>query len=356
MEEVIAVTVCGRPTVTGARRKLGDQLKELREDHGYTQLRLSERISYSRTTLAGAETGRDLPSLAFWKACDETLAAAGELLKKYKDIKSHEKSLRLDSISTGPTEQSDDTGSSIALAAIAHTLMKVNQVGAPIEDGSPEAISLKSRVPEAQRLVSDGASDPARPSLALVGGYAGSGKSEFARSLSTVTSWAFLDKDTISRPLVESLLKCVGHDPNDRESETYLEQIRPQEYRSLMDSAFEQLSCGLSTIATAPFLRELADRRWLDRLDSRCATSGVELVVVWVSCDLESMYDYLWSRGAARDSWKLNNWAEYSAGVNIDFRPAVARFYVADNSRDATVSITDQARALALRVAADAGT
>ncbi|MGH3565642.1 MAG: helix-turn-helix domain-containing protein [Pseudonocardia sp.] len=74
-------------------------MKELREDHGFTQLRLSERITYSRTALAGAETGRDFPSLAFWKACDAALAADGELVRSYKDIKSQEKSLRLDAAS-----------------------------------------------------------------------------------------------------------------------------------------------------------------------------------------------------------------------------------------------------------------
>lgn len=105
MDEVSAVALRGRPTVTGARRRLGERLKELREDHGFTQLRLSERITYSRTALAGAETGRDFPSLAFWKACDAALAADGELVRSYKNIKSQEKSLRLDAAS--PAQSND---------------------------------------------------------------------------------------------------------------------------------------------------------------------------------------------------------------------------------------------------------
>ncbi|MGH3568097.1 MAG: helix-turn-helix domain-containing protein [Pseudonocardia sp.] len=352
MDEVSAVVSGGRPTVTGARRQLGERLKELREDHGLTQLRLSERITYSRTALAGAETGRDFPALAFWKACDAALAADGELVRSYKDIKSQEKSLRLDAASPA---QSNDVGSSLTLAAIARTFTRVTQGGTPAEDSSPKAASLGNRVLGARRFsVDDACGFVTRPLLVLVGGYAGSGKSEFARFLSTVTGWAFLDKDTISRPLVESLLRCAGRCSADRESEVYLEQIRPQEYRSLMNSAFEQLSCGLSTVAAAPFLREFIDPSWLGRLNNRCEASGVELVVVWVSCDLESMHDYLRYRGASRDSWKLDNWADYSADVNVDFRPAAARYYVVDNNLNATVGIADQARALALRVNIDA--
>lgn len=46
--------------------------------------------------------------------------------------------------------------------------------------------------------------------LAVVAGYAGSGKSEAGKLLASATGWAVLDKDTISRPMTESLLRALG--------------------------------------------------------------------------------------------------------------------------------------------------
>ena len=36
------------------------------------------------------------------------------------------------------------------------------------------------------------------------------------------TGWPMLDKDTMTRPVVEAALEITGQPPNDRESETYL--------------------------------------------------------------------------------------------------------------------------------------
>ena len=82
--------------------------------------------------------------------------------------------------------------------------------------------------------------DAARPnratgetSLVLVGGFAGSGKTEFGQLLAAVTGWALLDKDALTRPLTESLLLALGADPNDRQTDLYKQRVRPLEYRCL---------------------------------------------------------------------------------------------------------------------------
>ncbi len=143
--------------------------------------------------------------------------------------------------------------------------------------------------------------------VVLVGGFAGSGKREFARFLSSVTGWAILDKHTITHELVERLLLAYGGDANDRHSSLYLEKVRPFEYRRLMEAMTENLRCGVSTVVTAPFVREFADMEWMMRVHNRCAAHRARLSVVWMSCDEESMHDYITFRGAARDSWKLKN-------------------------------------------------
>jgi DNA-binding transcriptional regulator YhcF (GntR family) len=55
---------------------------------------------------------------------------------------------------------------------------------------------------------------PSVPKLApralLIGGFAGSGKSELGRILTRLTGWMIIDKDTITRPVVEVALEALG--------------------------------------------------------------------------------------------------------------------------------------------------
>ena len=95
----------------------------------------------------------------------------------------------------------------------------------------------------------------------LIGGYAGSGKTAVRPILARETGWPMLDKDTLTRPVVEAALEVLGCSPHDRESATYLDIIRPREYEALISAMTENVQCGTSAIVTAPFIRELRDKR-----------------------------------------------------------------------------------------------
>lgn len=179
--------------------------------------------------------------------------------------------------------------------------------------------------------------------LVLVAGFAGSGKSEFARFLSAVTGWALLDKDVITRPLVESMLVSLGADPNDRHTDIYRSQVRPLEYRALNNAAFANIDNGVSTVVTAPFLAEIGDPQWLRWLVHRCTTAQAHLEIVWVSADDETMHTYLQMRDAARDTWKLNHWDDYLATIDLTLRPQIPHFYV-DNSLNSAIQLADEAQ------------
>src|SRR5699024_924903 len=131
-----------------------------------------------------------------------------------------------------------------------------------------------------------------RPQVILIGGYAGSGKTELARILAKQTRWAILDKDTTTRAVVEAALSKLGVAPHDRESDTYLTAVRPAEYEALMSTAFENASCGTSAIVSAPFIRELADYTWYERTAATANELGADLHVVWVRADSTSMRTY----------------------------------------------------------------
>ena len=109
---------------------------------------------------------------------------------------------------------------------------------------------------------------PERPQVVLIGGYAGSGKTELGRMIVRETGWGMFDKDSTTRAVVEAVLVALGQSPSDRESATYLDIIRPAEYEALMDAVAENVACGASAVVTAPFLRELSDPGWLNRVKS----------------------------------------------------------------------------------------
>ncbi|WP_280256176.1 GntR family transcriptional regulator [Nocardia wallacei] len=185
---------------------------------------------------------------------------------------------------------------------------------------------------------------PIRPQVVLVGGWPGSGKSEFSRVLARLTGWALLDKDTIARPIIEPALEDLGSTFDDRESDIYLTKIRPREYEALQDVIRDNIQCGNSCIGSAPYLREFTDRSWIDKVVDRLGQDRADVTFVWVRCTAETMHFYLRRRGAARDRHKLAHWDEYVAGVDVDFRPDVPHIVI-DNDPDSE-PLQTQARRL----------
>ncbi|MFC9971838.1 GntR family transcriptional regulator [Spirillospora sp. NPDC127200] len=170
-----------------------------------------------------------------------------------------------------------------------------------------------------------------RPHIVLVGGYAGSGKTELGRILARETGWPMLDKDTLTRPVVEAALEMLGKSPHDRESETYLNNIRPREYEALIAATDENVECGTSAIVTAPFIREFNDPAWVRRTQAHFTALQAITTLAWVYCDAETMHTYVRHRGAARDAAKLADWEGYLAAIDLDFRPPEP-YVLIDNS------------------------
>lgn len=200
-----------------------------------------------------------------------------------------------------------------------------------VSDGLVESVSRSRRIVRSGITPPPTNGEPRRPHTFLIGGHAGSGKSELSRVLSRLTGAAIVDKDTITRPVVERLLEELGQPPHDRESATYLEQVRPHEYEALLSTIQENAEVGQGVIATAPFIREFQDTAWVERVGTRLSTSGVGLTIVWVRCDATTMHTYLKRRGAARDTGKLAAWDTYVAGIDLDYQPA-GDHVIIDNS------------------------
>ena len=183
-----------------------------------------------------------------------------------------------------------------------------------------------------------------QPQVLLIGGYAGSGKTELGRILARETGWPILDKDTMTRPVVEAALEMIGLSPNDRESAGYLEKVRPREYESLTAAMMENLECGVSSVVAAPFLREFNDAAWMGRTKASIEAMNGRATFVWVYCDADSMHAYIRRRGAARDGGKLADWPGYLSKISTEFRPA-GDHHVLNNCTSGE-PLQDQAREL----------
>jgi predicted kinase/transcriptional regulator with XRE-family HTH domain len=336
------------PTIVEVRRLLGAALAAARDAAGLSQAELARIVSYSRSTVANVEAGRQNAAPEFWADSDNATNADGRLTKAAEHLVelitaaerercAAERQARLHRVGLLTAERAEEAPFANPLAGMAARL-------AYVSDSENEEPDLEGRILDAHEHQHAGPK-----SLTLVGGYAGSGKSEFARFLSALTGWCVLDKDVLTRPLVEELLTAHGLDANDRHSPTYRTLVRPFEYRGLMDAGDLNLRSGISTVVTAPFIAEFADPDWLTRLANRCTGLGATLVVIWVQCDEESMRDYMRFRSAARDAWKLANWSEYMETVNPAFEPAVPH-YTVDNRLNAAVALADQARGIARAV------
>ncbi|MBG0738834.1 ATP-binding protein [Paeniglutamicibacter antarcticus] len=183
----------------------------------------------------------------------------------------------------------------------------------------------------------------------IVAGHAGSGKTEFSKQIADRTGWPLLDKDTLTRPFVESLADQLVGDPNDRHSITYLEDIRPLEYQTLLETMWEILEYGArGVVVTAPFVMELFDANWLENFDFDCDLKDSQLTVVWVHCDDETLKGRIIERGAARDRWKILNWAEWVASLGV---PSLRETDVhVDNSVESIASLSSSVDALVSRL------
>ena len=121
------------------------------------------------------------------------------------------------------------------------------------------------------------------PTLRIVIGTAGSGKSTIAQRLAREHDAAYLDKDAMSARFVEAALVAAGYDPGDRESNAfYLERILPLEYDSLLDVAGTNLRIGRPVVIDAPFSPYLADPHFITPAAERFDWPPVDVEVVLV--------------------------------------------------------------------------
>ena len=153
------------------------------------------------------------------------------------------------------------------------------------------------------------------PTLRIVIGTAGSGKSTIAQQLARQHGAAYLDKDAMSSRFVEAALVAAGYDAGDRESNAYYrDRVLPLEYDSLLDVAGANLRIGRSVVIDAPFSPYLSDPTFITSAAQRFDWPPVDVIeVIRVRVSPEVLQGRLRARGLERDRVKLAHWDEYWA-------------------------------------------
>lgn len=153
-----------------------------------------------------------------------------------------------------------------------------------------------------------------KPTLHIVIGTAGSGKSTIAQRLARRYAAAYLDKDAMSARFVDAALLAAGYDAGDREANAfYRERILPLEYDSLLDVAGANLRLGRPAVIDAPFSPFLSDRTFITSAAERFHWPAVEVEVIRVRVSAATLQHRLRQRGLERDRFKLAHWDEYWA-------------------------------------------
>jgi predicted kinase len=183
--------------------------------------------------------------------------------------------------------------------------------------------------------------------LLLFAGHAGTGKTTLAKRAMPVLAarggkdFFFLDKDTAYGAFSSHVMGLLTGNPADRDSPTYLQNLRDREYAGLLDITRENLELGSQVLLVGPFTRELMAGKFFDPVQLGMP-AGTVCRIAWIDLSTEEAKRRIENRNDPRDAWKLAHWDDYlKRRVEPPAHPALRRFdnqHVDDVEFDALIS------------------
>jgi hypothetical protein len=114
-------------------------------------------------------------------------------------------------------------------------------------------------------------------------------------------------------------------DPDDRDSPTYLQHLRDQEYSGLLDITRENIEIGNHVILVGPFTREILAGKFFQPTQLGMPANTV-CRVAWIDLSSAEAKRRIEARNDKRDQWKLANWETYmKRRVEPPSHPALMR-------------------------------
>lgn len=133
----------------------------------------------------------------------------------------------------------------------------------------------------------------------LITGAPATGKSTVGRLVAGALGAALLDQDVVTGPLVDA----IGADldgPSGR-------ALRAARYESIVATAEDCLTVGVSVVLVAPFTAERSDAGAFRALETRFAAAGATTTLVWLTAPADVLVARMTRRGAGRDTAKRAN-------------------------------------------------
>ncbi len=143
-------------------------------------------------------------------------------------------------------------------------------------------------------LAADYASGPTRPTLLLVGGLMGTGKSTLARALQEELGWTLISSDTTRKELADLAPSEPRHDAYG--AGLYTSAWNARVYQRMLDQASSLLASGKSVLLDATFNQ----RAYRHAASQEAALHGSTLVFIECQCPREIALQRLTRRWQAR--------------------------------------------------------
>ncbi|MDD5884972.1 MAG: AAA family ATPase [Erysipelotrichaceae bacterium] len=143
--------------------------------------------------------------------------------------------------------------------------------------------------------------------LIIVSAPPASGKTYVSMKLAeTLKHVVYLDKDSLV-PLSNVAYQVAGL-PAAREGEFFQHYLRDVEYNVILDMAFQALKYDDLVLINAPFTKEIHTPSFIVSLREKLEHDyNARLVIVWVTCDMETVHQRMIERNSPRDVFKLKN-------------------------------------------------
>ncbi len=139
-----------------------------------------------------------------------------------------------------------------------------------------------------------------QPSLILIMGVAGSGKTTLAREILRRIWAVYLDNNQI----VDAFF------PRTRTGQAY-EKMRPNFYKALYTITEENLKLGMSVLLDVPHIKEVQTKEWRNFIKRLVKRTKAKAVIIRCLCSEKTLHSRISSRGEERDRWKLDHWNDF---------------------------------------------
>lgn len=154
--------------------------------------------------------------------------------------------------------------------------------------------------------------------LIIVSAPPASGKTYVSMKLAeTLKHVVYLDKDSLV-PLSNVAYQVAGL-PAAREGEFFQHYLRDVEYNVILDMAFQALKYDDLVLINAPFTKEIHTPSYITSLREKLERDyNAHLVIVWVTCDIETVHQRMIERNSPRDVFKLKNFDAWVKTQNFE--------------------------------------